>query len=149
MQRINLGKTAPDLYKKVMELDQLATLKIRESGLDEGFSHLLKLRASQLNQCAFCIRLHTQDALKSGESFDRISLLNAWHEIEYFSPQERAALALIEEMTLISNHQIADDIYLAASQHFNDEQLSALEWLGIVINTWNRIAISSRYSVKP
>ena len=78
MSRINLGQSAPDLYKKVAELDSLAMQKMQEANLDEGFAHLLKLRASQINQCAFCIRLHTQDALKSGETAERISLLNAW-----------------------------------------------------------------------
>lgn len=149
MQRINLGKSAPDLYKKVAELDQIATAKIYASGITEGFAHLLKLRASQINQCAFCIRMHTQDALKSSESIDRISLLNAWRETEYFNDAERAALALIEELTLISNNQISDEVYLEAQKHYNEEQLSAIEWLGIVINTWNRIGISSRYPVKP
>ena len=103
MQRINLGKTAPDLYKKVAELDQIATAKVYQSGIAEGFSHLLKLRASQINQCAFCIRMHTQDALKAGEGIDRITLLNAWRETEYFKDDERAALALIEELIPISN----------------------------------------------
>ena len=91
MQRINLGKTAPDLYKKVAELDQIATAKVYQSGIAEGFSHLLKLRASQINQCAFCIRMHTQDALKTGESIDRITLLNAWRETEYFKDDERGS----------------------------------------------------------
>ena len=149
MQRINLGKTAPDLYKKVAELDQIATAKVYQSGIAEGFSHLLKLRASQINQCAFCIRMHTQDTLKAGEGIDRITLLNAWRETEYFKDDERAALALIEELTLISNQQIPDEVYAEAQKYYSEEQLSAIEWLGIVINTWNRIAISSRYVVKP
>ncbi|MBP5992524.1 MAG: carboxymuconolactone decarboxylase family protein [Acinetobacter sp.] len=149
MQRINLGKTAPDLYKKVAELDQIGTAKVYQSGIAEGFSHLLKLRASQINQCAFCIRMHTQDTLKAGEGIDRITLLNAWRETEYFEDDERAALALIEELTLISNQQIPDEVYAEAQKYYSEEQLSAIEWLGIVINTWNRIAISSRYVVKP
>ena len=149
MQRINLGKTAPDLYKKVAELDQIATAKVYQSGIAEGFSHLLKLRASQINQCAFCIRMHTQDALKTGESIDRITLLNAWRETEYFKDDARADLALIEELTLISNQQIPDEVYAEAQKYYSEEQLSAIEWLGIVINAWNRIAISSRYVVKP
>ena len=77
MKRINLGQANLDLYKKVVELDQLAMQQIDESGINHGFAHLLKLRASQINQCAFCIRLHTQDALQAGENIDRITLLNA------------------------------------------------------------------------
>ena len=149
MERVNLGKTAPELYKTVLELENLSVQKVKQAGLDLGFSHLLKLRASQINQCAFCIRMHTQDALKTGESIDRITLLNAWRETEYFKDDERAALALIEELTLISNQQIPDEVYAEAQKYYSEEQLSAIEWLGIVINAWNRIAISSRYVVKP
>lgn len=149
MQRINLGQAHPELYKKVAELDQLATQHILESGITEGFSHLLKIRASQINQCAFCIRMHTKDALKTGESLERISLLNAWRETEFYSDAERAALQLIESLTLISNQQIPDEVYELARLYLTDAQIAAIEWLGIVINAWNRIAISSRYTVKP
>lgn len=149
IKRINLGQVNPDLYKKVVELDQLAMQKIDEAEINHGFAHLLKLRASQINQCAFCIRLHTQDALKAGESIDRITLLNAWSETEYFNEQERAALSLIEAITLVSEGQVDDAIYEDALPFLTDAQISAIEWLAIVINTWNRIAISSRYTVKP
>ncbi|MBU3846523.1 MAG: carboxymuconolactone decarboxylase family protein [Candidatus Acinetobacter avistercoris] len=148
MSRINLAQAAPELYKKVTELDQLAMQQINAVNIDEGFAHLLKLRASQINQCAFCIRMHTQDALKTGESFERISLLNAWRETEYFNDTERAALTLIEAITLISENQVPDAVYEDALPFLTDVQISAIEWLAIVINTWNRIAISSRYAVK-
>ena len=149
MSRINLGQSAPELYKKVAELDALAMQKVLEAQLNEGFAHLLKLRASQINQCAFCIRMHAQDALKTGESAERIALLNAWRETEYYDQAERAALALIEAITLIAVDQVPDAIYEDALPFLTDAQISAIEWLAIVINAWNRIAISSRYSVKP
>lgn len=149
MSRINLGQSAPELYKKVAELDALAMQKIQEAQLNEGFAHLLKLRASQINQCAFCIRLHSQDALKSGESLERITLLNAWRETEYYNQAEQAALSLIEAITQISADQVPDAVYEDALPFLTDAQISAIEWLAIVINTWNRIAISSRYQVKP
>lgn len=149
MSRINLGQSAPDLYKKVAELDALAMQKVQEAQLSEGFAHLLKLRASQINQCAFCIRLHTQDALKTGETAERISLLNAWRETQYYDEAERAALALIEAITLIAEDQVPDAVYEDALPFLTDAQMSAIEWLAIVINAWNRIAVSSRYSVKP
>lgn len=148
MQRINIGQTAPELYKTVLELDRLATLKIQNAHIEEGFAHLLKLRASQINQCAFCIRMHTQDALKSGENIERISLLNAWRETEYFNPKERASLKLIEEITLISKHQLSDTTYTEATEVLSEAEITAIEWLAIVINAWNRIAISSQYQVK-
>jgi AhpD family alkylhydroperoxidase len=149
MSRINLGQSVPELYKKVAELDALAMQKVQEAQLNEGFAHLLKLRASQINQCAFCIRMHAQDALKTGESAERIALLNAWRETEYYDQAERAALALIEAITLIAVDQVPDAIYEDALPFLTDAQISAIEWLAIVINAWNRIAISSRYSVKP
>lgn len=149
MERINLGKSAPELYRTVAELDRLAGEKIKQANIAEGFSHLLKLRASQINQCSFCIRMHSQDASKSGESLERITLLNAWRESEYFNEKEQSALELIEEITLISKHQLSQSVYEKAAKVLSNEEISAIEWLAIVINAWNRIAISSRYQVKP
>ncbi|QXW25647.1 carboxymuconolactone decarboxylase family protein [Acinetobacter johnsonii] len=149
MSRINLGQSAPDLYKKVAELDALAMQKIQEAQLSEGFAHLLKLRASQINQCAFCIRLHTQDALKTGETAERIALLSAWRETEYYDQAEGAALSLMEAITLVAEGQVPDEVYEDALPFLTDAQISAVEWLAVVINAWNRIAVSSRYSVKP
>ncbi|MGE8683485.1 MAG: carboxymuconolactone decarboxylase family protein [Acinetobacter sp.] len=149
MSRINLGQSAPELYKKIAELDALAMQKIAEAELSEGFAHLLKLRASQINACAFCIRLHTQDAMQTGETIERISLLNAWRETAYYDEKERAALTLIEAITLVADGQVPDAVYEDALPFLTDAQISAVEWLAIVINAWNRIAISSRYSVQP
>ncbi|RUO31879.1 alkylhydroperoxidase [Aliidiomarina sedimenti] len=146
--RVNLGKSAPDLYQAVIELDRLASEAVNKAGIDEGFSHLLRLRASQLNQCAFCVRLHTRDSLASGESSDRIAVLPAWRETAYFSVKESAALELIEAITMISDGQLPDELYQHAADNLSKEEISAVEWLAIVINTWNRIAISSRYPVQ-
>jgi AhpD family alkylhydroperoxidase len=148
MERVNLGKTAPELYKTVLELENLSMQKVKQAGLDSGFSHLLKLRASQINQCAFCVRMHTQDAIKAGESIDRITLISAWRESQYFSEKERAALVLIEEITLIAQQHFPDEAYTAAKKVLNDDEITAIEWIAIVINTWNRIAISSQYQVR-
>ncbi len=147
-ERVNLGKSAPNLYQAVIELDRLASENIVKAGVAKGFSHLLRLRASQINQCAFCVRLHTRDALVSGESSDRIAVLTAWRETDYFTPKERAALELVESITLISDGQLPDTTYEQAATNLSKEEISAIEWLSIVINTWNRIAISSRYPVK-
>lgn len=147
--RINLGKSAPKLYQTVASLDQLATEAVTSAGIAEGFSHLLRLRASQINQCAFCVRLHTRDALASGESSDRISVLPAWRETGYFNQKECAALALMEAIMLVADGQVPDAIYEQAAAALSQDELSAIEWLAVVINTWNRIAISSRYPVKP
>lgn len=145
--RVNLCKAAPDIYQAVVVLDRLASEYAASAGIAEGFTHLLKLRASQLNQCAFCARLHTRDALASGESSDRISVLPAWRETRYFTEKERAALALSEAITLIAVGQIPESIYGDAAAVLSNEEIAAIEWIGVVINTWNRIAISSRYPV--
>lgn len=147
-ERLNLGKSGPNLYQTVVELDRLVSEDLTSAGLAEGFSHLLRLRASQINQCAFCIRLHARDALASGESSDRLAVLSAWKETDYFTSKERAALELVEAITLISDDQLPDAIYKQAAENFSKEEVSAIEWLAVVINTWNRIAIASRYPVK-
>jgi AhpD family alkylhydroperoxidase len=147
--RINLGKSAPDLYQAVVKLNRSASEFVASAGIAEGLSHLLRLRASQLNQCAYCVRLHTRDALASGESSDRISMLTAWRESQYFTDKERAAIALIEAVTLIAEGQVSEAVYTEAALVLSDQEISAIEWLGVVINAWNRIAISSRYPVRP
>lgn len=148
-ERINLGKAAPELYQAVAGLDKLASQTALSAGLTEGFTHLMRLRASQINQCAFCVRLHARDAMNSGESADRISVLPAWNETAYFTEKERAALALVEAITLISEGQVPDAVYATAAKSLSSEEIAAVEWLSVVINAWNRIAISSRYPVKP
>jgi len=147
-QRINLGKSAPALYQAAVGLDKLASEALASAGIAIGFSHLLRLRASQINQCGFCVRMHARDAISSGESSDRISVLPAWRETEYFSEKERAALALMEAVTLISMGQVSDAVYEQAAASLSKEELSAIEWLAVVINVWNRIATTSRYPVK-
>lgn len=147
-ERINLGKSLPNLYQSVVALDRLASDALREAGIAEGLAHLLRLRASQINQCAFCIRLHARDALAAGESHDRLAVLPAWRETDYFSAKERAALALVEAITLIAEGQLPDAVYQQAAASLSHEELAAIEWLAVVINAWNRIAISSRYPVK-
>lgn len=148
-ERVNLGKSAPELYQAVFGLEKLAAAAIAAAGFPSGFAHLLRLRASQLNECAYCIRMHTRDALASGESSDRVSLVTGWRETGYFSEKERSALALVEAITLISEGQLPDEVYDEAAANLSPEEISAVEWIAIVINSWNRIAISSRYPVTP
>ncbi len=147
--RVNLGKAAPELYQGVTGLDKHSRELAIAAGLTEGFAHLLRLRASQINQCAFCVRMHTRDALKSGETSDRISVLTAWRESGYFTEKERAALALTEAVTRISEGQVPDQLYAEVSGILSEPEIAAVEWLAIVMNAWNRIAIASRYPVNP
>jgi AhpD family alkylhydroperoxidase len=148
-RRINLGKAAPKLYEAVIALDGQANAFAKAAGLAEGFTYLLRLRASQINQCAFCVRLHTRDALASGESTDRLAVLPAWRETQYFSDKECAALARCEAVTTISVGQVPDAVYADAAELLSSEEIAAVEWIAVVINTWNRIGISSRYPVHP
>jgi AhpD family alkylhydroperoxidase len=146
--RVNLGKEALELYQAVAALANLVNERAAKAGLAEGFTHLLRLRASQINGCAFCLRLHTRDALKTGESTDRISLLPAWRESSYFNEKERASLALVEAVTRIADGQVPDSVYAAAAAVLSTDEIVAVEWIAIVINAWNRVATSSRYPVK-
>lgn len=148
-ERVNLSKAGPDLYKTVARLEELASSALASAGIAEGFAHLLRLRASQINHCAYCCRLHTRDALASGEPSDRIAVVPAWQESDYFTQKERAALELMEAITLIAQGQVPDDIYQRAAANLSKDEIAAVEWLGITINAWNRISIASRYSVKP
>jgi AhpD family alkylhydroperoxidase len=133
-ERINLGKSAPALYQASMGLEKLATEAVASAGITAGFAQLLRLRASQLNQCPFCVRMHTRDALASDESSDRISALPAWRETGYFSEKERSSLALVEAITLISDGQVPDAIYEQAAANLSKDEISAVEWLSVVIN---------------
>jgi len=148
-ERLNLGKSAPDIYKAVGALDRLVAEALAAAGISRGFAHLLRLRASQINHCAYCIKVHTRDALASGEAAERATVLPAWRETDYFSAKERAALELVEAITLISEGQVPDAVYEQAAGVLSANEIVAIEWLAIVINSWNRIAISSRYPVRP
>jgi len=147
--RVNLGKAAPELYQAVAELERLASARAEAAGLAKGFTHLLRLRASQINGCAFCLRMHAHDALAAGEAAERLAVLPAWRETGYFDARERAALALVEALTRIADDQLPDTTYAEAAAALSAEEIAAVEWVAIVINVWNRIAIPSRYEVAP
>jgi len=105
---------------------------------------LVKIRASQINGCAFCIALHTKDARKLGESDERMHLLNAWEEAPVFSPRERAALAWTEAVTLVTEGHVPDAVYEEARKHFSEKELVDLTYAVMAINAWNRLAIAFR-----
>lgn len=138
--RINISKVAPQAYDAMLALEKyLAT-----SGLDKKLFELIKTRASQINGCAYCINMHVRDAQKIGETSQRLFLLDAWRETNLFTEKERAALALTEAITLITNGHVPDDVYHAAASKMTDPELAAVIMSIVTINAWNRIAITSR-----
>jgi AhpD family alkylhydroperoxidase len=130
----------PDAYQAMLQLGQY----VQSSGINPTLLELIKIRASQINGCAFCIDMHTKDARHQGETEQRIYALNGWRETPFFTPEERAVLAFTEAVTLISTNHVSDELYQEVSQYFSAEQIANLLMAIITINAWNRIAITSR-----
>jgi AhpD family alkylhydroperoxidase len=119
---------------------------LARSGLDPKLLDLAKMRASQINGCAFCLHMHSESALKSGERLERLLLLDAWRESALFTERERAALAWVEALTKITDGHAPDDVYAEVRRHFPEEELVALSIAVGMINAWNRLAIGFRAS---
>jgi len=115
-----------------------------DSGLEHSLLELVKIRASQINGCAYCIDMHTIDARAAGETEQRIYLLDAWREAPFYSDRERAALAWTESLTLVGETHVPDDVYDEARRYFSEEELVNLTWAVVVINGWNRVAVAFR-----
>ena len=137
--RMDLSKIAPDAYRHFLQLEGLIGQHV-----DRKLLHLLKLRASQINGCAFCIAMHTDEALRDGEPTERLTLLDAWEESSLYSDKERAALAWIEEVTLIADSGASKDTFDALKPHFSEGEIAWLTLAAVQINSWNRMAIGSR-----
>lgn len=138
--RINVSKVDPKAYEAMISLEKY----LAQSGLDKMLYELIKIRASQINGCAYCINMHTRDAVKMGETSKRLFLLNAWRETDLFTEKERAVLALTEAMTLITNGHVPDDVYKNAEAHLAPNELAAVIMAVVAINGWNRIAITTK-----
>jgi AhpD family alkylhydroperoxidase len=138
--RIDVSKINPAAFKAVLALQTY----VDQSGLDAKLRELIKIRASQINGCAYCLILHTRDARKMGESDDRMHLLNAWREAPVFSEKERAALTWTEALTVVSESHVPDEVYEQVRRQFSEKEIVDLTAAVCAINTWNRIAISFR-----
>jgi AhpD family alkylhydroperoxidase len=138
--RMNYFQAAPETLKALLALEA----QITTSGLEQSLIELVKTRASQINGCAYCINMHTQDARKHGETEARLYLLNAWRETPVYTERERAALAWTEAVTLISETRAPDDLYQAVRAQFSETETVNLTMLIATINAWNRLAISFR-----
>jgi AhpD family alkylhydroperoxidase len=138
--RLNAKAIAPDAYNALRGLQNY----VDGCGIEKPLLELIKVGASQINGCAFCIAMHTADAVKGGESQARLHLLNAWRETELFTARERAALSLTEAVTLVADSHVPDEIYDEARQQFSDKEMVDLAYAILAINAWNRLAITFR-----
>jgi AhpD family alkylhydroperoxidase len=138
--RMRWAQHAPEVYKTMVRLDAAAG-----RGLDPKLRELVKIRASQINHCAYCLDMHTKDALAAGESVERIVQLSAWEESRHFyTERELAALELTEAVTVLTDGFVPDEVYEKAAKHFDEAELAQLIAAIAVINAWNRFAVSTR-----
>ncbi|HXS36174.1 MAG TPA: carboxymuconolactone decarboxylase family protein [Flavipsychrobacter sp.] len=138
--RIKIKDLEPEAYRTMSGFEHY----MRSSTLDKKLLELVKIRASQINGCGYCLDLHTKDSLSLGEDQRRIFTLSAWRETELFTEAEQAALALVEEITLIANEGVSDTVYNQAAQYYDEHQMAQLIMATIAINAWNRFAITSK-----
>lgn len=138
--RIAYAKVAPDALGAMLGLESY----VRGSGLEHSLLELVKVRASQMNGCAYCLDMHTKDARAAGETEQRLYVVAAWHEAPFFSPRERAALAWTEAVTAVGESRVSDEIYELARREFSEKELVDLTMAVIVINGWNRLAVAFR-----
>jgi AhpD family alkylhydroperoxidase len=139
-QRINYIHLSGNAYKSMLGIEQ----HLNQSSIETGFKHMLKLRASQINGCAYCIDMHWKDARAAGESEQRLYGWDAWEESPYYTDRERAALAYIESVTRVADTHVPDDVFDRVRSHFSEQEVVDLTWLAAAINAWNRVAISMR-----
>lgn len=137
--RVDLSTITPDVYRAMVAFNQAA-----EAKLDPVIGVLVKIRASQLNGCSFCLDLHTREARAAGEGGQRLDALAAWRETPLFNDRERAALALTEAVTFLAVGHVPDGAYQMAARQFDETELAHLLWSIAAINVWNRMAVATR-----
>lgn len=143
-KRVNIKETEPNAYEVMYALENY----LKTINLTPIQKALIKIRASQINGCAFCINMHTNEALKAGEKQQRIFLLNAWRETNLFSREEKALLAMTEEITLIHQQGLTEDTYRKAREVFDESFIAQVIMTVVTINAWNRIAVSTQKEVE-
>src|SRR5512143_2692018 len=141
--RVSATEAAPEAYRAMAALERY----LHHCGLEPSLIELVKLRASQINRCAYCLDMHTKDARAAGEAEQRLYVLDAWREAPFYSPRERAALAWTEAVTRLGSEAVPDALYDEARRHFSEKALVDLNWVVVAINAWNRLASPFRYEV--
>jgi AhpD family alkylhydroperoxidase len=139
-QRIDVTKVSPAAFQAVAALQSY----VDQSGLDPKLRELIKIRASQINGCAYCLAMHTRDARKHGETDERMHLLNVWREAPLYTARERAALAWVEAITLLTEGHVPDDVFETVCKQFSEREIVDLTAAAVAINTWNRLSIAFR-----
>ncbi len=139
-QRIQIEQVSPKAYNGMFVLENY----LQASTLTKKLYHLIKIRASQINGCAYCINMHTREAINEGEQIKRIVLLDSWKDSDLFTAEEELALQITEEVTLINENGLSDATYRVAVEQLGEQKLADLIMGITVINAWNRIAISTR-----
>lgn len=139
--RLNAAAASPAAYAAMMSLENFVK---KSTKLELSLIELVKMRASQINGCAFCVDMHSKDARAEGETEQRLYALSAWREAPFFTAREQAALAWTESLTLVAQDHVPDAIYEAMRPHFNDEELVNLTLVVTTINAWNRFGVSFR-----
>jgi len=142
--RLDFDTFAAGFARAMAHLDQAATKELDKAQIDPKLRELIRIRASQLNGCAYCIDMHTKDARAIGETEQRIYGLAAWAETPYFTARERAALAFTEAVTLLADTHVPDEAYQAVAAEFSSQEVAALVSLIVTINAWNAIGVSTR-----
>lgn len=142
-QRLDYQTASPDAFKAMLHTEQT----VRKSGLEESLLELVKIRASQLNGCAWCLDMHTKDARAEGETEQRLYLVPVWREAPCYSARERAALAWTEAVTKLPDGEVSDAVYAEARRHFDEKALTDLTLAIIAINGWNRFNVAFRTTV--
>jgi AhpD family alkylhydroperoxidase len=141
--RLDFDRHAAGFSKAMGQLDRAATKELDRVDFDVRLRELIRIRASQLNGCAYCIDMHTKDARAAGENEQRLYALPAWRETPFFSARERAALAFTESVTLLAKDHVPAEAYNAVAEHFNPDEIAALISLLVTINAWNAIGVST------
>ena len=142
--RINLMHVNPGVVQAMLGLER----QVRHAGFDDKLLNLVRMRASQINGCAYCLDMHSKDARADGETEQRLYGLSAWRETPYYSPRERAALELTEALTLVSQRGVPDDVYESAREQFSEDELAHLTLAIVAINGWNRFSVGFKVPIR-
>jgi AhpD family alkylhydroperoxidase len=147
--RLFIDKQSPEAYRSMSAVASAVTATARAAGLDPLLIELVNIRVSQLNGCGFCLDLHVRRAVTNGETPQRLAVLPAWRDVDLFSPTERAALALAEAITTLPAHDVRERERTCARGELTADQFSAVSWMAITMNAFNRISIISGHPVRP